>query len=211
MSKLAEDLESAFKADNDLTSVLERITGKTTNKVPGYDAFSRHSHGAAVTLLRSARFHFAGAAPWKCGDDAIQATTIKLQAGVLSFQTKMLSCGILVGQTPQWQDCKDYSETINDSDFKFRVDLQSLQIAMDHKALGQIAEQIAGSVAGAAEASGFRQSTDKETLHVWDIWYAALGNSSMSMYETGVHLGRKWYEEEVLNGIAQASQSEARE
>jgi len=210
MSKLSEDLESALsiEASDGIGAAMKRVISR--EKAPGYDAMSRHTHGAAVTLLRTARYHFAGAAPWENGEVAIEATAIFMQQDLMSFMAKTLAGGMDIGEHIAADDV-DYTEVINSSGFQLSATIRALTIAHDHAAMDQISQHIAGGVAAVSEAMGFRERTGKEVSHIWDVWYGAMGSTSMSLYEAGYSLGQKYREEAILNGIVQATQSEVSE
>jgi len=203
MSDLSEQLQEALTGEKSVEDVIR----KHREELPAQEEYSRVSHDLAKTLIRSARYHFAGAAEWATGQDAVETTAEYLEADLLTYAVKALASGITVIKSEH----TDYDGIFDDMDVTIRSGLEAIRIATDYDSMRVVRDFLAQTTIAFAHMTGFRQAEGKETKHVWDVWYGVLGSCAMQMYQTGITLAQKWREQEVLEGIVRATQSEVSE
>lgn len=205
MSKIATDLEQALSVDKDsIESAMKEVEARRS--VPGAEAYGKFSHAYLTSALKAGKLFFAGAPAWETGADAIEATMRHLHGKVLARLVELLGFGIHVGRKDMGDDA-DYNHLFNkDKQFKLEAGFEGLRIAIDEEAKNTLAEFLGSQLAGAYKATGFDKCPPHETCHVWDVWYAALAGGSATIYKAGYNLGRKWREEEILNGIFEATE-----
>lgn len=210
MSKLAMDLEEVLTVNNNsLEAAMHEVEERQS--IPGYEAYGKYSHGYLTKVLKAARQYFAGAPAWDTGSAAIEATMRHMHGKLCARMVELLGYGIHVGRKDYGADT-DFNKLFNeDKQFKLAASFEGLAVAIDEEAKNKVAEFLGAQLAGAYKATGFDKAPPHETCHVWDVWYAALAGGSASIYKAGYKLGKKWREEEILNGIMEATQSEAKD
>lgn len=151
-------------------------------------------------VLRAGKYHFAGAPPWPDGHTALQETMEHLDRDLKMLQLRHFAAGVMAGQM---DEC-DFS----DSSFESAVMEQVITFVEDPDLANQILSNIPQIMASAVRTTHFEQSTGKETAHVWDLWHSVLKSNIVDLYITGVKLGQRWRDEEILNGILQVTNDE---
>lgn len=204
-SKLASDLELALKDDNNVSGI-SKLMAAMSGGTPGYRAYDDSSKRQIAGILRSAKMYYAGADSWASGEQAVNVTSERLQTDALHHLVIALCSGIQMGQAPEWRDHQNHEELFSTNvDFQLATTLNAINVSMDRGVMEQMKEYIAQTVVAIVERTGFREQVGRETLHVWDIWFAVLGSSAASFFIAGTEIGSKWYEEQILSSIAQAT------
>ena len=208
MSKIGTDLGAVLE-DTNVENIQEAMRHvKERADTPGADAFGNLSHRELTAVLRSARMYFAGSTPWSTGMEAVEATSNHMQNKLCAKMMEMLGYGIYVGRQ-NLDRSENFEKLFTDRGVEIAANLEAMRVALDQEARSHLMEFMGKQVAGAVRAMGFHEVQPHQTHHVWDVWFAALAGGSATVYRAGYQLGSKWREEEVLNGILEATQSEA--
>jgi len=205
MSKQNDD----FKAVVESRSIEEQIKHLISDKIPGEIEFVGVLRSNIKTMLSRSRMHFAGSDPWPDGDEALRATADHMKANIYACLCNSLACGIVVGKNKEYQkkESEEYYELFGkDLVFRLSCAAQTAGITSDEEMMLSLRDALESSVQGVGQMMSFKEKTGIATLHIWDLWNAALGSSCLTLYTIGFELGVKWSEEEILNGILEASE-----
>lgn len=204
MSKLAQDLQTVLNVETpDFQSAVHAVQSR--DSTPGAKAFSKLSHRQLTGVLKTARLFFAGSTTWKTGMEAMEATSNHLQSKLVPKLIELMGLGIYVGKENVSED-ENFERIFDNKDVQVHAAMEGLKVAMDEEARKAVIDFLGGQVAGAMMAMGWEDVPAHETSHVWDVWYAALAGGSATIYQAGYQLGCKWREEEILNGIFEATE-----
>lgn len=212
MSKMSDYLVQADKDRQPGNLLKTAAEGKMPTKYPGMEGFKRMNHAEIAQLLRRGKFHYSGATPWSAGEQAIIDTAIYLHGPMCKFLVNCLATGFLIGNSkimPQFENT-DWDQQIDQKDdnlVSYLTDTTEM-IMLDEDTVRYLADRLADATHHFAGVMGYFQHTDKETLHIWDVWTASLGACAMSMFINGQEVGEKWQQEQILEGILSASQAE---
>jgi hypothetical protein len=212
MSKISEDLQQAMQEasqGNPLEQVKRLIDN---NAVLGRDEFKERSKKEITTILRGAKFRFAGGTPWGDGSKAILDTGTYMSRRIEDFVIRCTAEGMMIGFNRD--DLKEVCAHKWDQvyqDYQDRIDIYAMNIRLDNDAMTLLVENIGNALNTFDNLIGFSEMTGKETLHVWDLWRQVLGACSLAMFVCGQRVGEKWREEEVLEGILSATERNASE
>lgn len=210
MSKRSDDYEEAVKTLSDmLPEVLAGAVQGENDDFPGCHVYIHRARNVIIPrMLRKARGHFAGCNPWPNGTEAMISTGQFMDADLRMFQVDNLCAGWLAAAQPQGFD---YEKWFKSSHFTVMQMACSLQLATDEDFLDCLGQNVTNTAAAVVAHTEFREATGNQTYHVWDMWDSILSSCATAMFTMGSFLGRKWEEEEVLNGILQATSSEVPE
>jgi len=131
-----------------------------------------------------------------------------MQNKLCSKMLELLGYGIFVGRS-NLDKGENFDKLFNDKAVETAASIEAMRLAMDRECRHHLMEFIGRQMAGAVRALGFENAQAHETSHVWDVWFAALAGGSATIYRAGYQLGCKWREEDILQGIVKATESEA--
>jgi hypothetical protein len=211
MSKKSDDYKQEVERLTELGPgfAISALTGRNSDAFPGLKPYMDHQKQVVIpTMIRSAKRHYNGAEPWENGMVAIEETTKHMDGDLRVLQMKHFCAGVEAGAADRGVN---FEKLVTSKEFEAKVLMRCIMLSGDMDLISEINNNLAGAVAAVARGINFMQTEGRETQHVWDIWNTALGSCVIAMYTVGVGLGRKWAEEEVLEGILQATSSEVGE
>lgn len=198
MSKASEEYVETLESVKESPDALMVTLSGERDEYPRLKEYMQH---AAIRLipavLRPAKYYFAGSPPWSDGISAIKATMDRMDSDVKLIQLRHFATGVMVGSM---EEC-DFSS----AEFENQVLEKVLGVVEDHDLASEVTGNVPEIMAKASQRSNFLSCTGRETAHVWDLWNSVLKSNVVEMYTTGVKLGQRWREEEILNGILQVT------
>lgn len=209
MSKVSDDL-SAVWSEGKSKSILQRFLNQDLHQdYPGFIEFAKWNKRQVKSMIRTAQYNWNGAEPWDTSVEAMMDTSGWLSKPMASHLAKVTGAGLDVGYTvadPRFADY-NFDDVFTTAEWEARNTESQQRIVLDLDAMNVILEQLTDATAHFAHVSGFPTATGEATKRIWRVWENAVGSCSIKLYISGIEAGKKWKEDEILEGILKASES----
>lgn len=216
MSELSETLEATIKRREESNEAfkLARLEqqGKMLEIYPGFDHFAKWARWKINVIIRKGKAYYGGADPWPDGTEAVMQTAAKLETNIYLMLIEAISAGATIGMNraehpdQNWAGMFKYDQ--DDSLFwSQKVSERSAEIADDWDTMCVLRAQLTQCIGSYAGRAGVASWTGKDTLRVWDAWDHTLAATTTKLFLTGIEMGERWRDEEILEGIVKATES----
>lgn len=215
MSKMSEDLFATMKYRDDNGAAQEMYqmakNGTAADNYPGFDMFSRWARWKINGIMRKGKALYGGADPWPNGAEAFLQTAEKLQVPVYLMLVEATSAGITIGMEKMNHPGSNFAGLFKNNqedslNWALKVKPLTVEISEDWDAMSIISKELADCLGAFGSRAGMANWVGKETQKVWDCWDRALSAISAKFFLTGMDMGAKWHDEEVLAGILKVTE-----
>jgi len=201
MSELSDQLESAMRTQEEADNELKHKWLHGT-EIPGLREHADAMMKVHALNIRTGKHHFAGAAAWPNGNKAIEETLEFLTNRVVATMIQCCVNGVMVGKDPsKWEmdDWEEYWRSSVRADEAFDI---AARFATDPDTAVLVGKYFAEVLAVVTRNLSFLEAEDPHKLkHVWDVWFQTFNTATIAFYISGVIIGRRWKEEEVLSQL----------
>jgi hypothetical protein len=98
-------------------------------------------------------------------------------------------------------------EIFEASGFREESSLWCLNVLADGDTTSFVSEYITSTVRAMGVASGYTAQESPEAINkIWDLWSLAMKSVTVGLYAAGNHLGTRWEQQEILDGILSVSE-----
>lgn len=214
MSKLSETLESTIERREERGAAFELAQleqkGKMLETYPGFDHFAKWARWKINVILRKGKAYYGGADPWPSGEEALMQTAAKLEVNIYLMLIESISAGATIGMHRSLFPDNDWAGVFKNSCedsvlWSKSVSEFSSEISDDWDTMCVLRSQLTESVGSFATRAGAAYWKGKDTLRVWDAWDHALAATTCKLFLTGMEMGERWRDEEILEGIIKAT------
>lgn len=210
MSRMSEDftvfLEETGK--NAPTLLMQSLAkGSLDEVIPGFALVHQWSTEKVKLIIKAGRFSCNGSGPWADAHQALLVTSQAMWRDMGPFLVHATASGFCIGyyRTFPGNEDNDWDELMIDPVWSKKVGESANAITVDYDAIEAITKDFQNAVTHFSMAMGFPDAKGRATVHVWDLWSNALNTAAVKFFIAGERLGRKWAEEEILEGILTAT------
>ena len=198
---------------------------------PHFDAYNTWAHPEVVIGLRRL-VRFFGGTSWETPSQAVEATLPRAAETFIPLLLNSLVYGALMGRSHssvirKYEVMEKVEELFTSDRFQVEAGLEAMKIVADPDAMAALRRVFINSVyiGGTKVGYGLGEGAALATMQisvdgqatsqtpnlanpskVFDLYLMVLSTTAPLFYCAGVELGRRWEEEETLEGIMSASE-----
>ena len=214
MSDLSDGLKAASEAIAKRTQESPGepviVGGNDEPGLPFLDEMKEFYDEQILKKVRRVYRQHLGCEPFESPSDAMCKITDNMLFGLVPVAINALSDGVQFGQknSPTYKKfdfLNRLADLFNNTGFRNESMMFALRLADDQEAKQFVTEYLVGTVGCLGSSTGYAHCDGDNVNKIWDLWILSMKSVCMALYAVGNELGGMWAQEDVLQGILQAS------
>lgn len=214
MSEFSEEIRTTVEKINHSVGGEEFIEVNESgiaDRTTGFKSARQYFDVEALKVIRRIYRRSAGRR-WETGRKAMDETEPDCVPALAAVLGHAFCAALLVGQGLSHAVKKHafmgtIDEVFENESFKAETELMYMNTVLEDPDVAQVMRDYLRITAShVASAGGFLIANERNTIRVWDVWNLGSQSAVMGMYICGYEIGKRWSEQDVLQGILSATE-----